>query len=74
MLDKCMDSVRHYRAFVVCMAASLACWVAYYAWYLAGFPGHSIHVFCEVDSGGLFKQDANSVSSLLLVYFGLDIA
>lgn len=74
MLAQCMDSVRHYRAFVVCMAASLACWAAYYAWYLAGFPGHSIHVFCEVDSGGLFKQDANSVSSLLLVYFGLDIA
>lgn len=74
MPEHYIDLIKRYRAFLISLAVSTACWVAYYAWYLAGFPGHSIHVFCEVDSGGLFKQDGNTASSLLLVYFGHVIA
>lgn len=74
MPESYVDLIRRYRAFIISLLVTMACWAAYYAWYLAGFPGHAIHVFCEVDSGGLFKQNANSVSSLLFVYLGLVIA
>lgn len=66
--------LKRYRALFGALAATLACCAAYCAWYSAGFPGRSIHVFCETDSGGLFKQDANSVSALAFVYVGLAIA
>lgn len=71
---KYMQLLTRYRALIVSLVVTLACWAAYYAWYLAGFPGHAIHVFCEVDSGGLFKQDGNTLSSFLFVYFGHLIA
>lgn len=74
MPEQYMDLIKRYRAFLICLVVTIVCWAAYYSWYLAGFPGHAIHVFCEVDSGGLFKQDANSVSALLFVYLGLVIA
>lgn len=69
-----MDLIKRYRMFIISLVVSTACGVAYYAWYLAGFPGHPIHVFCEVDSGGLFKQNGNTISSFLFVYFGHVIA
>ena len=69
-----VEIAKKYRAFLICLLATIACWTAYYAWYKAGFPGRPIHVFCEVDSGGLFKQDANSISALVFVYIGLVIA
>ncbi len=74
MPEQYMVLIKRYRAFIISLVVSIACWAAYCAWYWAGFPGRSIHVFCEVDSGGLFKQDANTLSSLLLVYFGHAIA
>ncbi len=74
MQKRWMGLTGEYRAFLVCLVAAIACWAAYFGWYLAGFPGRPIHVFCEIDTGGLFKQDANSVSALLFVFFGLIIA
>jgi hypothetical protein len=66
--------ISRYSAFWICLLAAIVCQAAYFAWYMAGFPGHPIHVFCEIDSGGFFRQDANSVSALLFVYIGLAIA
>lgn len=74
MPEEHMDLIKRYRVFILTLPVSAACWAAYHAWYLAGFPGQPIHVFCEVDSGGLFKQDANTVSSFMFVYFGHVIA
>ena len=74
MPEQYIHLLKRYRAFVISLVVSVACWTAYYAWYLAGFPGHSIHVFCEVDSGGLFRQNANTISSFAFVYFGHVIA
>ncbi len=74
MQERRMGLIGKYRAFLICLLAAIACWAAYFAWYRAGFPGRPIHVFCEADTGGLFKQDANSVSALLFTYFGLAIA
>ncbi len=74
MQEHCMGLTGKYRAFLIGLLAAIACWAAYFAWYKAGFPGRPIHVFCEADTGGLFKQDSNSVSALLFVYFGLVIA
>ncbi len=65
MPEQYMDLIKRYRVFIITLVISTACWVAHYAWYRAGFPGHAIHVFCEVDSGGLFKQNANTISSFV---------
>jgi len=62
------------KEFLIGLFVSIACSAGYFAWYKTGFSGESIFVFCESDTGGLFKQDSNSVSSLLFVFFGLAIA
>ena len=74
MQNRYIELTGNYRAFIICLFVTLAFSAAYYVWYIAGFPGRPIHVFCETDTGGLFKQDGNSISSLLFVYVGLVIA
>lgn len=74
MQEKLLEFVTMRRAFVVSVLVSAVCWGLYYAWYLAGFPGHRIHVFAELDTGGLFRQKANGISNFAFVIFGLLIA
>ena len=74
MQEQALEFITKRRAFMVSVLVAAVCWSLYYAWYLAGFPGHRIHVFAELDTGGLFRQKANGISNFAFVIFGLIIA